>query len=422
MDANEPVAQLGKLTERQIEILRLVCQGLDYRTIAGRLYVAESTVKAHMANIYVRLELDQLSRTPRRKRLFEVYCPALRGWEGSAGGQGEDGDSRSQSKQDEDSEPDLESVPGSVLDMVEDDERALVVREPRPPIVISHPEPARPRQHGRPYLLWLGLVVGAVLTVGILYAAGAFSPRDQEVLVVTATLPPQATARNTVAPTSTQAVPTPQKSQATSTVTAATPTFSPAPTFTPQPTPTPTPIPVREVALPFEDNFENGLKPEWRVLSGDWRITGGRLTSLPNGRWSYLLVGDLTWQNYAVEFDFEKGAPLRIAVLTRVQDLDNCVKFELELDDSYWKLRRGGQDLLLVEGPGTYWHKPSNRRGHLKVEANGHFYRVYYDDELWLDITDDSFSSGQVGLGMYCDDEYSNCHTFDNVRITELDR
>src|SRR5439155_1218678 len=46
------------LTRREIQIVRLVGQGLRTRTIAHRLFVAEGTVKTHLHHVYKKLELE----------------------------------------------------------------------------------------------------------------------------------------------------------------------------------------------------------------------------------------------------------------------------------------------------------------------------------------------------------------------------
>lgn len=45
----------GILTQREIEIVRLVVQGLSNKEIAGRLSITEGTVKVHVHSVYVKL-------------------------------------------------------------------------------------------------------------------------------------------------------------------------------------------------------------------------------------------------------------------------------------------------------------------------------------------------------------------------------
>jgi len=45
------------LTEREIEVLRLIAQGATNREIAGQLVISEGTVKNHISNILSRLGL-----------------------------------------------------------------------------------------------------------------------------------------------------------------------------------------------------------------------------------------------------------------------------------------------------------------------------------------------------------------------------
>jgi two-component system NarL family response regulator len=46
-----------KLTDREMEVLRLVAEGLSNRDIAGKLFISENTVKNHIRNILEKLHL-----------------------------------------------------------------------------------------------------------------------------------------------------------------------------------------------------------------------------------------------------------------------------------------------------------------------------------------------------------------------------
>ena len=45
----------GGLSEREIEVLRLVAAGMTNRAIAARLYISERTVHRHISNIFGRI-------------------------------------------------------------------------------------------------------------------------------------------------------------------------------------------------------------------------------------------------------------------------------------------------------------------------------------------------------------------------------
>ena len=56
-----PACAAGPLTEREVQVLRLVASGMTNRGIAGRLKISEKTVARHVSNIFTKLDLS--SRT-----------------------------------------------------------------------------------------------------------------------------------------------------------------------------------------------------------------------------------------------------------------------------------------------------------------------------------------------------------------------
>jgi len=50
-------AELGTLTDRELEVMREIARGLTNREIAARLYIGEGTVKTHVARILTKLGL-----------------------------------------------------------------------------------------------------------------------------------------------------------------------------------------------------------------------------------------------------------------------------------------------------------------------------------------------------------------------------
>jgi len=60
------------LTPREIELVRMVANGLRNREIGEKLFISEGTVKVHLHNIYEKLKVDgrmALSRYAREKGL-----------------------------------------------------------------------------------------------------------------------------------------------------------------------------------------------------------------------------------------------------------------------------------------------------------------------------------------------------------------
>ena len=55
--SEKPQVPAPRLTDREMEVLKLVAQGLNNRDIAKRLFISENTVKNHIRNILEKLHL-----------------------------------------------------------------------------------------------------------------------------------------------------------------------------------------------------------------------------------------------------------------------------------------------------------------------------------------------------------------------------
>ena len=62
VEENENTPDIGKLSERQKQVLTLVAQGLTYKQTAEQLHLSESTVRYHMAEIIDQLHLENRSQ------------------------------------------------------------------------------------------------------------------------------------------------------------------------------------------------------------------------------------------------------------------------------------------------------------------------------------------------------------------------
>jgi NarL family two-component system response regulator LiaR len=54
----EPTAAPEELTARELEVLRLIAQGMSNRQVAQTLTISAKTVKTHVSNILSKLNLD----------------------------------------------------------------------------------------------------------------------------------------------------------------------------------------------------------------------------------------------------------------------------------------------------------------------------------------------------------------------------
>jgi DNA-binding NarL/FixJ family response regulator len=70
-----PQVPAPRLTDREMEVLRLVAKGMNNREIAKELFISENTVKNHVRNILEKLQLHSRMEAvvyAVRERLLEI--------------------------------------------------------------------------------------------------------------------------------------------------------------------------------------------------------------------------------------------------------------------------------------------------------------------------------------------------------------
>lgn len=63
------------LSEREIEVLQIIADGLTNQEIASRLYLSLNTVKVHTRNIYGKLDVNNRTQAVARARDLGILTP-----------------------------------------------------------------------------------------------------------------------------------------------------------------------------------------------------------------------------------------------------------------------------------------------------------------------------------------------------------
>jgi DNA-binding NarL/FixJ family response regulator len=70
-DADKPPAPAAEsLTEREVEVLNHLARGLQYKEIADRLDISTGTVKKHIRNTYIKLQVQNKVEAINKFRAF----------------------------------------------------------------------------------------------------------------------------------------------------------------------------------------------------------------------------------------------------------------------------------------------------------------------------------------------------------------
>jgi len=195
------------------------------------------------------------------------------------------------------------------------------------------------------------------------------------------------------------------------------PTYTAFPTYTPVPFPTIPPTP--SIVLPYQDEFDLRLGEEWQQVLGTWRIVNGRLTTDKNDDWRRILVGDPSWQNYAVEVDaWSEDWFYPVQIIVRTQQ-GTYVAMQTDIHNTDFILYNGGEPLTIAHSDVGVDDQSGDRYNwtyRLRVEVVGDIFTAYINGNMILQVQDSTLSKGRAGLAFQT--YYSTW--FDNFQVSEL--
>jgi DNA-binding CsgD family transcriptional regulator len=194
----KPEELLLTLTDREKDVLLLVCQRKNYQEIAEAFVLTKGTIRTHMFNIYAKLELDHLDRDERVLKIHNTYCPLLQKQSDQQQTQSEiemidevpDTDPASSDEEGVDAEspdnepvfpeaeqiieetPELDPISPEDEKMIDDDETALVAYK-QEPITGGKKKMGEKKKRGCGRFIFT-LILGALMVIGAWYTWQTF--------------------------------------------------------------------------------------------------------------------------------------------------------------------------------------------------------------------------------------------------------
>ena len=394
MNESDEFEKIKRLTPREIEVLRLVCEHFTYREISKKLWISVSTIKTHMGNIYIKLGLDQL---PRRARIFalgDVYCKALRDIDFIQ--------DKDLGRENEGKEIIPSPISNDLMKKVEEDDGGpIMVLEGKglEPYPLPNEEPPYKPVRRKPNPVMMGFMVIAIIS--ILFTGYSIFNRFFGTPPAQSESTPEKLAQSDdmeINPTDVQPEPVAVAQS--------------NPTDTVQPTPKATVRP--KPATLFEDNFEQGLSDEWEVISGNPIVINGMLSADQD---TWLVVGDPNWTNYSVEYNAESfydwfTDEYNITSI-RMFDIDNFYAYRWLRDQGSWFVVQGGKWNEVPNSLIKYQSNVSGLHNH-RITVNNGIVTFYRDGIQQFSFISDKYPSGRIGLMV------SQRTTVDDFKIKEI--
>ena len=69
----QKISQLG-ISQRELEVLQLISQGLSNQEIGERLFISESTIKTHVSNLFVKLDVKRRTQAVTRAKEWRIIA------------------------------------------------------------------------------------------------------------------------------------------------------------------------------------------------------------------------------------------------------------------------------------------------------------------------------------------------------------
>jgi len=389
------IRRIEKLPPQKKEILKCFCRGMSIRQIAEKFFIGEGTVRSHMTQIYVKLELDLISVDARRAVLLRLYCEAFDKYVRGSEYKGEkalvDLSPESFEKEAEEEEEKMSKKDKErseeANEMIDSDHKKIIKLRPRDwekiddtGLMVGKEEPRRnpnPFQVGLFLFALIGFATVAIILYGLLTGNFQLIRPNQE----------QAVQQEQVEQQPTQAQAQIQEEPTQIIQPTAIPTN--AETSTPAPTPLPKPV------ILFEDDFEGGLSDAWEVVSGNPVVVNGMLSS---DRDTWVVVGDPAWTNYSVEFDadtFSNWYNWGYNVFgIRIQDIDQMYAYKWTTEQTEWYVIENGDWNVMPQSDQRLGSGMKNFR----IVANGDSITMYVDGVNVYSFYSNKYPQGRVGF------------------------
>ena len=156
MAEKSPKERLATLTEREREVLQLVCKHYGYQEIADEFVLSVNTIKKHMFNVFNKLELHDHKDTERVLALHNIYCPLF--------SEEEKSEDVVEKIEIIDPIPEPESLTPDEEEIIDSDEEEIITITPKPKN--GGQEKMNPRKRRGGLKLVLVLIVVALLAFG----------------------------------------------------------------------------------------------------------------------------------------------------------------------------------------------------------------------------------------------------------------